>query len=209
MFALGGFVGGILCQGLKFFGTRDDYIKVSGVILVSALSGTVITFIERFRKHGLDKGLYTYPLGLLMAVLWFFIPDAAANMKSTDVGSNVIGWSHALGVVVGTCIAGWLVLRPAFADVNRYATAAVQEYHVNGYHLRVDGMVNCLTAETNNTVITRAPEAVHIDDGRLKVGDKDYGKVQAPAHISILRSTVSINGVEAKPVEKRTKKTGK
>ncbi len=109
MFALGWFVGSVVTLG--FTQAQNDFLKAGTTILGAALSGVAIAFLDKINAVGNARdSIFLYPVGLLIAVPWFYMPQILARPE------KLIKWGGTVGTVVCTIAA---VLLALFPDVRR------------------------------------------------------------------------------------------
>jgi hypothetical protein len=117
MLALGAFIGGLLIIGLDFMRSRNEFQKILFTVLGAAFSGVVMEFVRwvaRTADSDVRRGISAYPLGLLLALLWWY---AAGNAIPNIKGANrFLGWLHLIGVVIITVVVTTLVLPPAYRE---------------------------------------------------------------------------------------------
>lgn len=123
MLAAGAFVGGLLTLGLDLIQGWATYQKVITFVLSAAFSGVVFNFIGYAGGQKVGNGLFMYPVGLLLALMWFQVPAATANIRGTEGVLHLLGWGHLIALVVITLIAAALVLPPAFREAQRNSVA--------------------------------------------------------------------------------------
>ena len=106
---LGVFVGCVAVLGFKQ--AENDFVKVGAAIFAAALGGTPIAFANKI--YALTKApdsIFMYPVGLLVAVPWFYMPNIIS------LGTNhprLRNWAIA-GTVLITGLAVALAFIPAF-----------------------------------------------------------------------------------------------
>jgi hypothetical protein len=117
MLALGGFVGGLLTWGLQFVQAWRDFSKAVTFILGAAFSGASFGFLQYLLKtNPAGAAASTYPIGLLLALMWFYASIAIDNIRSQDRQRKILGWGHIAGLVAINMAAAALVLPPAFRE---------------------------------------------------------------------------------------------
>lgn len=117
-FCLGGFVAGILIVGLKTVkDSPDSFVKISNSTAVAAFVGAavfpLISFINMTVKDAGNQSLFFYPIGLAVAMIWFYGADAQGNIKNGGT-DQILGWIHfmlLLGTTVGVIV---LLIRLTF-----------------------------------------------------------------------------------------------
>ena len=118
MLCLGGFVGGILCLGLNHATTLNDFTKVVVFIFASSLSGGVFGFIQFYISKKTQVGLPAYPVGLALALLWYYASSSVELIKQETIKPEMraLAWWHIWGVGISTALTLVLVLPPAFKE---------------------------------------------------------------------------------------------
>jgi hypothetical protein len=103
-------------------GTWGDFTKVVTFVIGAAFTGAVFDFIGYLGGPQLGGAIFAYPVGLLLALMWFYGTVAVENIKVENNRSrNLLGWGHMLGLVAINIVAAALVLPPAFHDAWNYA----------------------------------------------------------------------------------------
>lgn len=105
LFCLGVFAGAVTLTGLRKIQSLTDWRQLFVVFLPVLLSGAALVFVDRFRY---SPAVGAFPLGLVASLLWANIGTALNHLKSSDVGSRVVGWTHL--VVAVSVVAGALPL---------------------------------------------------------------------------------------------------
>jgi hypothetical protein len=119
-FALGTFVSGIIIVGLR--SVKNDpgaYVQVSASTAFSAfVGGALFPLISFFREQSAQagQGLFMYPVGLAIAMLWFFAEDARVNIKSGGT-DRILGYIHFAFVIGISLLAAYLLITLSFAPV--------------------------------------------------------------------------------------------
>jgi hypothetical protein len=120
-FALGTFVSGIIIVGLR--SVKNDpgaYVQVSASTAFSAfVGGALFPLISLFREQSAQaagQGLFMYPVGLAVAMLWFFAEDARVNIKNggTDRLLGLINFAFVIGI---SLLAAYILFTLSFAPV--------------------------------------------------------------------------------------------
>jgi hypothetical protein len=117
MLALGAFIGGILCLGLpvtQSVGT-DEFIKLAGFVITSALTGPVFTWVGKLGGiQQLGDALFVYPIGLFLAMLWFYVRLSISNLAApeTDIKVVVVSMLHIAAITAVTLVAAYLFAGP-------------------------------------------------------------------------------------------------
>jgi hypothetical protein len=117
MLCLGGFIGGFLVLGLDYMEGITNWQKVTSSIVATAFSGTLFVFLQFVAGKNPGEQVYMYPVGLLLAMLWYYGRNAGANMVGPTKSTRLIGWGHMLLLLSLSGIALGLVLFPAFRSV--------------------------------------------------------------------------------------------
>ncbi|MGE4070720.1 MAG: hypothetical protein AB7E72_06045 [Lysobacterales bacterium] len=115
LFALGGFVGALATYGLKFIKDFTVFTKALTIIVTSALSGSVILFLDRFAQA--TSALGAYSVGLLVALMWAYASSAVEQLHSQDRTIKLLGIAHIAACVLVSLVATALFLPPAFREV--------------------------------------------------------------------------------------------
>jgi len=107
IFTLGLFVGWIVVQILK-----EPVVSQKAVafILSAALGGVGIGAVDYFGGHTLGDALFTYPIGLVISLLWFYSYNAVEYITAQKPSLKVLGWAQLVGIVAATFVALSLVL---------------------------------------------------------------------------------------------------
>ena len=114
LLSLGAFVGGLLITGIDQIRSLPDFRKVVTTILGAACSGGVLVFLES-KETG--EALYMYPVGLLLALLWFYGSIAMANIRAPDAPSKLLGWTHIIALASLNILVLVLVAPSVVSDV--------------------------------------------------------------------------------------------
>lgn len=118
MFSMGAFVGGILNYGLAHIADNKTFLKISTAILGAAFSGVVFVFLQfLLPEHAnLEKYVFMYPVGLLLALLWLQVPESINNRIAAGRTSlRVVGWIHFISVTLITILILSLLI---FSDIH-------------------------------------------------------------------------------------------
>ena len=120
-FALGTFVSGIIIVGLR--SVKNDpgaYVQVSASTAFSALvGGALFPLISWFREQSVaapGQGLFMYPVGLAVAMLWFFAEDARVNIKNGGT-DRLLGLIHFAFVIGISLLATYILVTLSFSPV--------------------------------------------------------------------------------------------
>jgi hypothetical protein len=129
MLSLGGFVGAFLCFGLNHVSDMDSFQKGVSFILGSAFAGVVLGFIQMWNDSGsvIAQGLPMYPVGLLLALFWYYAAFAVANMRDVQILNKILGIAHMVAVVALTALAVLLVVPDAFVATRYWGGGPVVE----------------------------------------------------------------------------------
>jgi asparagine N-glycosylation enzyme membrane subunit Stt3 len=115
LFCLGCFLGSIAVVGLRFMNTQGTWVQGLATTITATLSGTAVLFIKEFHA-----AIGAYPIGLLIALLWVYVPDAITKISSSKKTDKAIGWLHLVGVVVVNFVAAAIVVPPAWSEVLKH-----------------------------------------------------------------------------------------
>jgi drug/metabolite transporter (DMT)-like permease len=107
---LGVFVGCVAVLGFKQ--AQNDFAKGGTAILAAALGGVAIAFADKLSPVAEDpESVFMYPIGLMVAVPWFYMPDILELGKdSSKKGYVVLMWLAISGTAVLSILAGLLAL---------------------------------------------------------------------------------------------------
>jgi hypothetical protein len=112
MILLGVFVGGVLSLGFPTTTNLSvaDFTKVVGVVLVSAFTGPVFTYIGYLGgSTTLGDALLVYPVGLTLAGLWFFVRLSILNLApETPKSVKLLAWLHISAITVITLVVAFI-----------------------------------------------------------------------------------------------------
>jgi Mn2+/Fe2+ NRAMP family transporter len=114
--SLGGFIGFLMALGLQFVTDMPAHKKALSYILAGAFGSVVFGFIQ-FLSSSSVRGIFCYPIGLLLSLLWYYVRESTDNIKSDKKAMRYIGWAHLIGVILATTLALVLVLPPAFREI--------------------------------------------------------------------------------------------
>jgi hypothetical protein len=116
-FALGTFVSGIIIVGLR--SVKNDpgaYVKVTSSSVGAIIGGAlfpIISFVRNQSAQG-GQGLFMYPVGLAVAMLWFFAEDARVNIKNGGT-DRLLGLIHFALVIGISLLAAYTLVALSFA----------------------------------------------------------------------------------------------
>jgi len=117
MFCLGAFVGVFLNLGLGFVETLGDLATVITTIISAAFGGVLFTFIQ-WMNPNTRRVVYSYPVGLLVSLLWYYSRIALENISSEQTSLQVLGWGHMGALIVVTLLAMAMFVPRAFRELN-------------------------------------------------------------------------------------------
>ncbi|HTV81022.1 MAG TPA: hypothetical protein VME18_00095 [Acidobacteriaceae bacterium] len=122
LLALGLFVGSVAVLGFKQ--AQNDFVKGGPAILGAALSGVAMVFLERFLPKGTAAdAVYMYPIGLLVAVPWFYLPEIiefGVGSAEAQLRHRALMTLAIIGTVAITALAATLSFVPEFRQwINR------------------------------------------------------------------------------------------
>ncbi|MEO0344982.1 MAG: hypothetical protein AAF229_01885 [Pseudomonadota bacterium] len=117
MFTLGGFVGGLLTLGIDKQKTLTEYTKLITTVLGAAFSGVVMGFIGYLGKLQIGDAIFMYPVGLLLALLWFYSGVAMDNIRSDKDYLKRLGYAHMAALATITLLVMVLLSKPVISDV--------------------------------------------------------------------------------------------
>lgn len=118
-FALGTFVSGIIIVGLR--SVKNDpgaYVKVTSSSIGAIIGGAlfpIISFVRTQSAQG-GQGLFMYPVGLAVPMLWFFAEDARVNIKNGGT-DRLLGLIHFAFVIGISLLAAYTLVALSFAPV--------------------------------------------------------------------------------------------
>ncbi len=73
----------------------DAFVKISNTTVFAAFTGAgifpLITFVNSQTKTS-GPAIYMYPIGLGVAMLWFYAQDAQKNIESEQRNTSLLGW---------------------------------------------------------------------------------------------------------------------
>ncbi|MEL6951249.1 MAG: hypothetical protein AAGM16_14165 [Pseudomonadota bacterium] len=117
MFTLGAFVGGLLTLGIDKQKTLSEYTKLITTVLGAAFSGVVMGFIGYLGNLGIGDAIFMYPVGLLMALLWFYSGVAMNNIRSDKNNLRALGYAHMAALVMISLLVMVLLSKPVVTDM--------------------------------------------------------------------------------------------
>ena len=114
MFALGGFVGGLLCLGLPVTTeiSGGEFQKIAFFVLTSAFTGPVFVWIGYLGGSKIGEALFAYPIGILIALLWFYVRLSLINIAGDNLNLQVLGGLHIIAIVLVTAVALYIFVLP-------------------------------------------------------------------------------------------------
>ena len=114
--ALGVFVGCVAVLGFKQ--AENDFAKGGTAILAAALGGVAIAFADKLTPVTQSpKSIFMYPIGLLVAVPWFYMPDVLKlGEDPSKKGLVRLMYLAILGTVLVTVLAAGLAFIPSLRD---------------------------------------------------------------------------------------------
>jgi hypothetical protein len=114
MLALGAFVGGVLSLGLPLTTAlaTEEFKKIAVFVLGSAFTGPVFTLIGYFGGSQLGDALFAYPIGLCLALLWFYVRMSMENIRSADKTLKWIARLHIAAITIVTLAAIYIFVLP-------------------------------------------------------------------------------------------------
>jgi hypothetical protein len=121
MFSLGCFAGGVLC--LTFPLKPEDFkseqlMKVTLFVLSTALTGPIFAAIANFGGASkLSDALFAYPIGLLLALLWYYVRISLANFATDNKKMQRIAVAQIIGVTILTGAAFYAFAWPLITTV--------------------------------------------------------------------------------------------
>ena len=105
MLSLGAFIGTIITLATLSTTNWSDVGKVLTDLIGAAFTGGVFTFIQFLGGKKIGEGLFLYPVGLVLGMMWVYSKTAMINITSEKVESQILGWLHILGLVLMTLAA--------------------------------------------------------------------------------------------------------
>jgi len=115
--ALGVFVGCVAVLGFKQ--AENDFAKGGTAILAAALGGVAIAFADKLTPvTKAPDSIFMYPIGLLVAVPWFYMPEVLELGKDpTKKGLVRLMYWAIVGTVLVTFLAAGLAFIPPFRQL--------------------------------------------------------------------------------------------
>jgi drug/metabolite transporter (DMT)-like permease len=112
--ALGVFVGCVAVLGFKQ--AENDFAKGGTAILAAALGGVAIAFSDKLAAVvKAPESIFMYPIGLLVAVPWFYMPEVLKlGDDSSKKGLVRLMYLAIAGTVLVTILAAGLAFIPPF-----------------------------------------------------------------------------------------------
>lgn len=118
LLALGLFVGCVAVLGFKQ--AQNDFAKGGTAILAATLGGVAVIFLDKLRLVvGINaECIFMYPIGLLIAVPWFYMPDVLK--LGDEMGPDkqykgpLIMWLAITGTIVVTALGVCVAFVPEF-----------------------------------------------------------------------------------------------
>jgi drug/metabolite transporter (DMT)-like permease len=112
--ALGVFVGCVAVLGFKQ--AQNDFAKGGTAILAAALGGVAIAFANQLGPVAkAPDSIFMYPIGLLVSVPWFYMPDILQlGSDPNRKGLVRLMYLAITGTVIVTMLAAGLAFIPPF-----------------------------------------------------------------------------------------------
>lgn len=202
MCCLGAFVGGVLALGIDYIKTRTTYLQLSVAIIAAALSGTVVGYFDYLARQGSNQGLFTYPIGLLLALLWYYARFGVGYIIRGNPVQRTLGSLHLCAIAIATIAALVLVFPVAYVEVIRAAEIRDKLFYINQYHVLFDGIADKVHCDAKTVRISRSEGEILIDNGALKIAGKDYGPVEPHDQIAVVSGRITVNGGDRRAVDK-------
>jgi hypothetical protein len=121
MLSLGSFAGGVLCLGLPLKPEDfkiEELMKVTLFVLSTALTGPIFTWIGKLGGAlKLGESLFAYPIGLLLALLWYYVRMSLLNLGSDNKNIKLVAIAHIAGVTILTLAAAYVFAWPLIKSV--------------------------------------------------------------------------------------------
>jgi hypothetical protein len=110
LLALGIFVGSVAVLGFKQ--AENDFAKGGTAILAAALAGVALTFLDKVTAVAKNPdSIFMYPIGLLVAVPWFYMPEVI------KLPQKILMTLAIVGTVFVTALATSLAFIPPFRAI--------------------------------------------------------------------------------------------
>jgi len=115
--ALGVFVGCVAVLGFKQ--AENDFAKGGTAILAAALGGVAIAFADKLTPVAkAPESIFMYPIGLLVAVPWFYMPEVLKlGDDPSKKGLVRLMYLAIIGTVLVTILAAGLAFIPPFREL--------------------------------------------------------------------------------------------
>lgn len=121
MLSLGAFAGGVLCLGLPLNPENfkiDELMKITLFVVSTAITGPIFTWIGKLGgATTLGDALFSYPIGLLLALLWFYVRISLLNFSTGNVKLIVLSALHILIVMAATLVAAYVFVLPVLKGI--------------------------------------------------------------------------------------------
>ncbi len=119
LLALGCFVGGILILGLPVEGHVDPkaFQELAAFVLGTALAGPAFVWIGKYGGANLGDALFAYPIGLLLALLWFYVRISLGNLDAAEPILRHLAILHVIAIGVVTFVAVIITGRALIAEI--------------------------------------------------------------------------------------------
>jgi hypothetical protein len=121
MLSLGSFAGGVLCLGLPLKPEDfkiEELMKVTLFVLSTAIAGPIFTWIGKLGGASkLGEALFAYPIGLLLALLWYYVRMSLLNLGSNNKNVKLVAFAHIVGVTIMTLVAAYVFAWPLITTV--------------------------------------------------------------------------------------------
>lgn len=104
-------------------------------------------------------------------------------------------------MTAGIALVGLAVAGLACSKVGPPPTATVYPFETGDYSFECDGEPKKTIIGTGLMRMSRYPEDIEVQDGKLRVGRRDYGTVAKKDRISVVEGKVAVNGQVRKPID--------
>jgi hypothetical protein len=102
--------------GLDYIKSLSDLTKAMTTVGAAAFSGGIFTFMQYLGNHS-ARGIYAYPLGLIVSLLWYYTRYAMGNTRSKRRSDVWLGVLHLIAASLLTVFAIALVVPPAIREM--------------------------------------------------------------------------------------------
>jgi hypothetical protein len=93
-------------------------MKVTLFVLSTAIAGPIFTWIGKLGGASkLGEALFAYQIGLLLALLWYYVRMSLLNLGSNNKNVKLVAFAHIVGVTIMTLVAAYVFAWPLITTV--------------------------------------------------------------------------------------------